>query len=202
MSKQAPYHHGDLRNALLDAGEAELAESGVNGFSLRRVAARVGVSHAAPTHHFGDRAGLIDALAARGFAQLLAAMEARQKAAPDDPHERLVASGLGYLDFVMARPALFRLAFNTPMRPEASADLVAAASAAYRHIAQGVAAVHGVASADEPGLCNEVLRHWSQAHGFAELLLAGHVELTADTGEGQSGHEALYRNIFGPVRNA
>ena len=58
------YHHGDLRAALLAAAEAELAERGVEAFSLRQVAKRAGVSHAAPAHHFGDAQGLLTALAA------------------------------------------------------------------------------------------------------------------------------------------
>jgi AcrR family transcriptional regulator len=66
------YHHGDLRAALIKAGEAVLAETGVTGFSLRAVAKRVGVSHSAPAHHFGDAKGLLDALATEGFRRFLA----------------------------------------------------------------------------------------------------------------------------------
>jgi AcrR family transcriptional regulator len=75
------YHHGDLRAALLAAGEAVLTETGVEGFSLRLVAKRVGVSHSAPAHHFGDAQGLLTALAAEGFRRFLLAMQARQQGA-------------------------------------------------------------------------------------------------------------------------
>ena len=66
MSERA-YHHGDLRKALLEAGEEELSERGGENFSMRGVAKRAGVSHAAPAHHFRDKAGLLTALAQRGF---------------------------------------------------------------------------------------------------------------------------------------
>ena len=86
------YHHGDLRAALLEAGEAELAEHGVEGFSLRGVAKRAGVSHAAPAHHFRDANGLLTALAAEGFRRFVA----KQRAAPGRRRpDRAVAAGGG-----------------------------------------------------------------------------------------------------------
>ena len=80
-----PYHHGALRAALLAAAEAELAETGIERFSLRSVAKRAGVSHAAPAHHFGDTGGLLTALAAEGFTRFLATQHAREAAAPQVP---------------------------------------------------------------------------------------------------------------------
>jgi AcrR family transcriptional regulator len=94
-----PYHRGDLRAALLRAGEEVLAESGVEAFSLRHVAKRVGVSHSAPAHHFGDAAGLLIALAAEGFRRFLGSMQARQVDAGGAPIDLLVASGFGYIGF-------------------------------------------------------------------------------------------------------
>ncbi|MEO0497745.1 MAG: helix-turn-helix domain-containing protein, partial [Pseudomonadota bacterium] len=66
-TKRGPYHHGDLREALLTAAEVELTDRGIEGLSLRGVAKRAGVSHAAPAHHFGDKAGLLTALTTIGF---------------------------------------------------------------------------------------------------------------------------------------
>lgn len=198
--KKPAYHHGDLRNALLDAGEAELAVSGLEGFSLRKVAARAGVSHSAPAHHFGDMAGLIDALAVRGFAQLLAKMQARQAAAPGDAREKLMGSGLGYVDFAAEHPALFRLVFGTPMRPEASDDLRHAAGRAYTHLEAAVAALPGAPTADDPALRVEVLGYWAQAHGFAELLLSGHVDQADCSDERRTDREALFLQMFNAVK--
>lgn len=115
--REARYHHGDLRAALLDAGEAELAEKGYAGFTLRGTAKRAGVSHAAPAHHFRDANALLTALAARGFARLSAAMQTAQAVVAPDPEAQLVASGIGYFQFGLENPALLQLMFG-PARPE------------------------------------------------------------------------------------
>jgi AcrR family transcriptional regulator len=166
-SPPRPYHHGDLRAALLRAGEAELSERGIEAFSLRAVAKRAGVSHAAPAHHFGDANGLLTALAAEGFRQFRAMQAAREAQADKTPRAQMIAAGLGYVDFALARTALFRLmhasdrpAYNTP-------DLGTVAKAAYEHLWNGVAAVHqGPSVAD-------VAAVWSSAHGLADLMSSG-----------------------------
>ncbi len=164
-----PYHHGDLRAALLAAAEDELAERGVEGFSLRQVAKRAGVSHAAPAHHFGDAQGLLTALAAEGFRQFLAAQAAREAVAPPDAGEQLVAAGLGYVDFAMTRPALFRLLWQSERPDFTDADLGQAARAAFQHLVDQVAAAGGDSTADEGAV-------WAMAHGLADLLAAGRLE--------------------------
>src|SRR3982751_4795766 len=101
------YHHGALRESLIEAAEAVLAERGVDGFSLREVARRAGVSPAAPAHHFGDARGLLSELALQGFQEFgddLAAADAR---GGDDPARRLYEQGLAYVAFAMRRPVRF-----------------------------------------------------------------------------------------------
>jgi AcrR family transcriptional regulator len=164
-----PYHHGDLRSALLAAAEAELVERGVEAFSLRSVAKRAGVSHAAPAHHFGDVGGLLTALAAEGYQQLLAAQAAREHRTAPDPRAQLLAAGLGYIDFAMARPALFRLVFGSSRPDHAAPDLTAAGAAAYTHLTQQVFAAGGRSVADETAV-------WAMAHGLADLLSAGRIK--------------------------
>ena len=141
-SNRAPrrrgYHHGDLRAVLLAAGEAELAEHGVEGFSLRGVAKRAGVSHAAPAHHFRDANGLLTALAAEGFRRFVEKQKARQQVADKDPLALLVAAGMGYVDFAMAHPALFRLMFSSDRPDREAEELHVAASAAYRKLVEDV----------------------------------------------------------------
>ena len=173
MSEERPrYHHGDLRAALLAAGEAELAASGSAAFSLRRVARRVGVSHSAPAHHFGDADGLLDALATEGFRRFLAAMEAREAAAPrDDPRARMIGSGLGYVDFASASPALFRLMFATDRRPDRSPELITAGDAAFRHLADGIARLRGASPFEDASVMVDVMAAWSMVHGYAELMI-------------------------------
>lgn len=163
------YHHGDLRAALLAAAEDELAARGVEGFSLRQVAKRAGVSHAAPAHHFGDAQGLLTALAAEGFRQFLAAQAAREAQAAPDPASQLVAAGLGYVDFAIGRPALFRLLWQSE-RPDFSvAELQHAARAAFQHLVDQVMAAGGRSTADEAAA-------WAMAHGLADLLASGRLE--------------------------
>ncbi len=160
------YHHGDLRSALLAAAEVELAETGIEAFSLRSVAKRAGVSHAAPAHHFGDAQGLLTALAAEGFRQFLAAQSAREAVAEPDPASQLVAAGLGYIDFALQRPALFRLLWGSARPNFDDPDLGQAAQASYRHLVDQVAAAGGRTVADESAM-------WAIAHGLADLLSAG-----------------------------
>jgi AcrR family transcriptional regulator len=157
---EKPYHHGDLRAALLAAGEAELTEKGVEGFSLRSVAKRAGVSHAAPAHHFGDTNGLLTALATEGFTKFQDTLDAREQGATDD-RDRAVRAGLGYLEFALARPALFRLIFSS-VRPDfAAPDLVAAASRAYYHLVGLVTALGGGET--------DIIALWATSHGIADL---------------------------------
>jgi AcrR family transcriptional regulator len=160
-----PYHHGALRGALLAAAEAELTEAGVEGFSLRAVARRAGVSHAAPKHHFGDASGLLSALAAEGFRRFLATQAAREAAADPDPHAQLVAAGLGYVDFALARPALFRLMFGSRKPDFGASDLSEAGRAAFGHLADQVQAAGGAG--------HDLACVWATAHGLADLLAAG-----------------------------
>lgn len=170
--KKHPYHHGDLRVALLASAEVELAEHGIEAFSLRQVAKRAGVSHAAPAHHFGDANGLLTALAAHGFRQFLAAQSAREAGADPDPRAQLVAAGLGYVDFATTRPALFRLLFGSERTNYADPELAAAANAAYMHLAGQVFAAGGRTAADEASV-------WAIAHGLADLLAAGRLKSIA-----------------------
>jgi AcrR family transcriptional regulator len=154
------YHHGDLRAALLVAAEAELTDNGVEGFSLRSVAKRAGVSHAAPAHHFGDTNGLLTALAAEGFTRFQLTLDAREQGA-SDARDKAVSAGLGYLEFAIARPALFRLIFSS-VRPDfAATDLQAAANRAYDHLVGLVTALGGQET--------DVIALWATSHGIADL---------------------------------
>ncbi len=167
MTKDKPYHHGDLRAALLAAAEAELTERGIEAFSLRSVAKRAGVSHAAPAHHFGDANGLLTALAAEGFRRFRAMQAAREAKAENSPPAQMIAGGLGYVDFALARPALFRLMHSSDRPAFGAPELAAVARESYVHLAQGVAALRpNTTDAD-------VAATWAIAHGLADLMVTG-----------------------------
>jgi AcrR family transcriptional regulator len=185
---ERPYHHGDLRAALLAAGEAELAERGVEGFSLRSVAKRAGVSHAAPAHHFGDVGGLLTALAAEGFRRFQATLEAEEAGAAD-AHDRAIRAGLGYMRFATTRPALFKLIFAAEKPDFSDRDLGEAAETAYCHLVALVEALGG-GPADVAAL-------WAMSHGLADLARGQRLRTLLCLPEDQ--REAMLRDLFARV---
>src|SRR4051812_23800132 len=104
----APYHHGSLRAALLEAAERVLERDGLAGLTLRAVAREAGVSHAAPSHHFGELAGLLSELAAVGFRMFNAAM-AVANASETHPMMKGMASAKAYVAFAQAHPGIYGL---------------------------------------------------------------------------------------------
>ena len=105
---ERPYHHGNLREALLEQAERTLRERGVEALSLRELAREVGVSHGAPRRHFPDRQALLDALAEAGFERLGAELRAAADGAGEDFEPRLRATAAAYVRFATARPGAAR----------------------------------------------------------------------------------------------
>lgn len=172
MGKPA-YHHGDLRKALLDAAEVELAEKGFELFTLRGTAKRAGVSHAAPAHHFRDTNTLLTALAAAAFGRFAAGMRERQRLAPKDARSQYVACGLGYIDFALANPALFKLMFGSERPDTGNAELSHHGAEAFKILVDAIDAVRdGDPQASDAGML-DIAASWSIVHGVATLLIAG-----------------------------
>ncbi len=168
------YHHGDLRRALVQTALTVLEESGTEALSLRRVAAELGVSHAAPTHHFPSLRHLRTALAVEGFARFGASMAAARARAKPDPLAQLQAAERGYLAYAAAQPALFRLMFNRALLDWDDAALTTAAHVAYQQLVQVAAPL-----SDRLGLRRasdrQAVEHqvWAQIHGRAHLMVDG-----------------------------
>lgn len=121
MSQHAPYHHGNLRAALLAAAEQTLRERGVEQISLRDLARQVGVSHGAPSRHFRDRQALLEALAAEGYRRLGEQVATAVEDAGDDYAAQLRAVATRYVRFAVDYAALLDLMFTTAMtRPDAA----------------------------------------------------------------------------------
>ena len=174
MPRKLPYHHGDLRNALLRAGLDILEADGLAALSLRGVAARVGVSHAAPAHHFGNLAHLLTALATIAFERLAAAMARARASADNKPIEQMRAAGRGYWAFARDNPALFRLMFSSAQFDLSDGALQSAAAAARRHlveISEPAATAFGADSATDRSEIEKLV--WSSIHGYAHLALEG-----------------------------
>lgn len=121
-----PYHHGQLRTALLTAAERTLRTQGEAELSLRELARELGVSHAAPRRHFPDRQSLLDALAVAGFERLTAQLEEALAGAHPDFPSRLQATVTTYIRFATEDAALLQLMFTTKHRPGATQVMAAA----------------------------------------------------------------------------
>lgn len=168
--KSRPYHHGDLRAALIAAAEAVITERGVDGFSLREAARRAGVSPAAPGHHFGDARGLLTAVAAAAFTALGDALGAAA-ATPGDRRARLEAQGSAYIGFALAHPAAFDLMWRRAVVDAADPDFAAAGRRAFAMLDEVVRAGQpAIADPLDPALAPTIAA-WSLVHGFAKLAV-------------------------------
>ncbi|MEU8181825.1 TetR/AcrR family transcriptional regulator [Micromonospora sp. NPDC049044] len=180
MTETRGYHHGDLRRTLLAAALDAIEEVGPAALSLRDLARRAGVSHAAPAHHFGDKAGLLTALAAQGFDLLAQALSA----AGDD----LLAAGVAYVDFAVGHRAHFEVMFRPELYRADDAELVAARERAGAALRSGVAALPAGGDADR-----DALAAWSIAHGFATLWLANALPARVGNNPSKAARQVLSR---------
>ena len=172
-SSSAPYHHGALRDALLEAAERVLERDGLPGLTLRAVAREAGVSHAAPTHHFGDLTGLVSELAAIGFRQFNAAMAAAG-ASSTVPLEQGLARAKAYVGYAQAHPGMYGLMFRTERLDMSRPSLNEAANASFAGLAGAIGAsrhehIEERALSLDQGAA--IARAWSLVHGFTMLLL-------------------------------
>jgi AcrR family transcriptional regulator len=169
------YHHGDLRNALLDAARVLLEKKGLGALSLREVARKAGVSHAAPYRHFPNHEALLVELATEGFSELCTGV-ATAAAAPGLESDRISNIGAAYMRFVAKRPALARLMFG-PQLPN-RLEYPALASAADSIGIEIGAALNDAALG---------LAVWAAVHGLAMLIL----ENVIDLGQRRAGFDVL-----------
>lgn len=188
----APYHHGCLHDALVKAAGTVLARDGLAGLTLRAAAREAGVSHAAPTHHFGDMTGLLSELAAAGFrkfARLLAAAAATKSS----PAERLEAMGEAYVEFARANPSMFLLMFRGERLDAARPALRDAMGEAFAVLTRGVSARRGAADRSPPlAMIADVVRSWSLVHGFAMLMIDHRLDhVLAHLPEGEDAGDLL-----------
>jgi len=174
-AEPAPYHHGALREALLAAAERVLERDGLAGLTLRAAAREAGVSHAAPTHHFGDLTGLVSDLAAVGFSRFNAAM-AQAAEIDGPPLAKAAARARAYLAYARAHPGIYHLMFRTERLDMTRPSLRDAANAAFAGIAGAIGSIRGEsvpAQALSLDQAAEIVRAWSLVHGYTMLLLDG-----------------------------
>ena len=167
----APYHHGDLRRALIETALTMVTEEGAWNFTLREVARRAGVSHAAPYNHFADKSALLAEVAALGFGALRREMESAARR-PRSSRQALLGIAAAYARFGVEHPAHYRLMFGPefaekeryPVLKEASNATFAALTSALER---------GQAAGDvRPGsVLDQALAAWALVHGLTTLLI-------------------------------
>jgi AcrR family transcriptional regulator len=175
--KKKPYHHGELRQALLDAVDALVRTKGADAVTLRECARLAGVSHAAPLHHFRDHHALLSAYVEQQWIAVADRMEKRRAAAGPDPFDGLRAVGMAYVESGMRTPGLFGLLLRPDLCPPPGSEAFEkGAKPAYDQLIGAVKLCTG-GSEDDPILAELA---WSTVHGFVELqLLLGTVDWEA-----------------------
>jgi AcrR family transcriptional regulator len=175
--RERPYHHGNLAAAAVAAAEQEIAEHGIAEASLRKVADRAGVSHTAVGKRFGDKAGLLAAVAAEGYRVLGEGLAA---VAGD-----IRAMGRAYVEFAVRRPALFAVMFQPTVYRADDPGVVEARASTTRLLRQGVGQ-----PADSPTSA-AAFGAWAFVHGIAGLVLGGAIE-----GDAVELYERASRALF------
>jgi AcrR family transcriptional regulator len=163
-----PYHHGDLRRALMESADAILERDGPNALSLRAVAREAGVSPAAPYHHFKDKDELLGAVAREGFARLSLALVEAGGGAERDPQEKMSDLGVAYVRFAQTHPALYRVMYDCaraedamPQKPDHEHD-------GFQILKDAMTKVGGN-HVSETDIHLASIASWCAAHGLAEM---------------------------------
>ena len=169
--ERATYHHGSLKDALIDAARQLVAERGPAGFTLAEAAKRVGVTGAAPYRHFADRQALLHELALRGFAQFGTVLREAWHFGQPDPTTAMRRMGRAYQMFAREEPGLYSAMFGSAAMPQ-DIGTAGLATQAFEMLVAATAAVlaqHGIVIQAQP-LAYEI---WAMAHGVAMLGVTG-----------------------------
>ncbi|WP_277185706.1 TetR/AcrR family transcriptional regulator [Caballeronia sp. BR00000012568055] len=181
VEAERPYHHGALRDALLDAAETVLRRDGLRGLTLRAISREVGVSHTAPQRHFNDTAGVLSELAAIGHHRLAASMAAHAKGIENEI-DRRKAIARGYIKFAVKQPDLFRLMSRNELLDQSNEALGQARRMSIRALAGTIARQEGGERAIESidtARAVEMTAGWAYVHGLATLLIDGRLDSVA-----------------------
>lgn len=164
------YHHGDLRAALLGAARSIVEEQGADTFTLREAARRAGVSHGAPAHHFGDKNGLLTALAVQVMLDRVEQVEAAKHAAGPDPLEQLKACGMAHINFLISHPNLEGLCWRDTLIDRADPALQEVLQRMTANLIETMSAVTGKTLVPDKEANPSTLLAISVVHGFAKLV--------------------------------
>ena len=176
MPKKKTYHHGDLKNALIKAGVEILAKDGVIGLSLRKVAMKAGVSHAAPYAHFADKQALIAAISTEGFRQLYERVSGVAEEYQNQPEKQLIEVAWAYVQFAMDDPDRFKVMFSGVLEKEKEyPDFVAESQRNFQLVKMIVEVNQASGRLRSGDSALVALSAWGIIHGFILLLLEGQI---------------------------
>jgi len=173
------YHHGDLKNALIEAGIEILAKDGLGALSLREVARQAGVSHTAPYAHYADKQALIAAIATAGYEKLHARLADVFQQYQDNPAQQLVEAGWAYLEFAFDEPDHFKITFSGVVEKEKDYPaFVEISQKSFKLVVKIIEACQqtGVLPAGSSDLL--AVSVWSLLHGLASLILEEQISHT------------------------
>jgi AcrR family transcriptional regulator len=169
---QREYHHGDLRAAAVAAAVVEVQEVGISAASMRRIAKRAGVTHAALAHHFADKTGLFTAVAAEGFRRMAAAIG---NAAASD--RGFVFGGAEYVRFALENPGFYEVLFRPSLCDQNDPDLKQARTEAfdilYGSAQRSLTSASNSEAITEGDVASLAIAGWSMSHGYATLFATG-----------------------------
>ena len=195
-AKDRPYHHGDLREALLDAAHKLLGEKGVEGFTLADACRLAGVSTAAPYRHFPDRDAVLDALVSRGFQNLEAAMRARAADYTEGSIDRIVATGQAYVAFAVDEPALFRVMFRRPPEHDPTSPMALDGDSCFGAVLEALTALQEQRGLKSDDLLDLAMPLWAVVHGVANLMIDGAFERKAPGVDAEQLIDRTTRRFF------
>jgi AcrR family transcriptional regulator len=168
------YHHGNLREALIDAAQGLIAEKGAAGFTIAEAARVAGVSSAAPYRHFRDAEDLLAAVALRGYEQFAEALARGWNEGRPDPMRAFEALGRAYLGFARSEPALYAAMFETAIDFDAYPALLTAADRAFAVLRAAAERLVGtLPRGTRPPALMMALHVWALSHGIASLFCRG-----------------------------
>jgi AcrR family transcriptional regulator len=194
-----PYHHGDLKNALLKAALVHIAKHGARTLSLREVARATGVSHASTYRHFQSKESVLATIAEQGFRMLSSSMLRAAEHYSGEPLEMLQATGVAYVEFGVAYPNHLQIMFGDAIRRRNDYPaLVEASNAAYKVllsvVREGIR-MHRMTSENEHVVASAA---WAIVHGMAVLMAAGHLGPQPSRG---SDLKSLPADVIGLLRS-
>jgi AcrR family transcriptional regulator len=173
---RSSYHHGSLKDALIEAARLLVAERGPAGFTLAEAAKRVGVTAAAPYRHFADRNDLMGELARRGFELFGQRLAGAWDDGKPDARQAMRRMGSAYLAFARSEPGLYAAMFVNPTGPAISPAWGGVAGNAFDDMQRATAALLGEASQISSASRQLAFELWSLSHGVAMLAMAGHLD--------------------------